>query len=228
MLDTVRLTETPEGIELSLRLAGPSIRACAWVLDVLFRALCLGVLAIPLAFMGLMGEGLLFMIWFVLEWIYPVLFEVKAHGATPGKKIMGLRVVHDDGSPVGWPAAINRNLLRAADFLPLGYGFGLITMLFHPDYKRLGDMAANTLVVYRDKAESDCELPHSEPLPLMCALTLAEQRSIIHFAERSHYLSRERQEELAEILSPLIPATPNQREPVDALFGIAASLMGKS
>jgi len=231
-LDTIRLTETPEGIELSLRLAGPSIRAFAWIIDFTVRLFIVALLFIPIAvmgYLGYMGIGFLLMIWFALEWGYPVLFEVKAHGATPGKKILGLRVIHDDGSPIGWSAAISRNLLRAADFLPICYGFGLVTMIFHPDYKRLGDLAANTLVIYCEKAPSQRPMPNTKPIAPTTAMSLPEQHSIIHFAERSSQLSQERQEELANILSPLTHATPQNtdaKHAVNTLFGIARWLMG--
>ena len=65
-----------------------------------------------------MGLALLL---FLVQWWYMVLFEVLNQGRTPGKYWLGLRVVHDDGTPVGWTSSLTRNLLRFVDLLPFGY-----------------------------------------------------------------------------------------------------------
>ena len=78
---------------------------------------------------------------------YPIWFEVKRDGATPGKRVMGIRVVQRNGAPVGWGPSVLRNLLRTADFLPVGYGFGLLSILFSGSFRRLGDLAAGTVVI---------------------------------------------------------------------------------
>ena len=124
-LDTLRSITTPEGVELNLRLAGPVPRACAWVIDLGLRVVVLIVLSIVLGQLGRFGMGLLLICAFLLEWLYPAVCELKLDGSTPGKKWMGLRVVNDDGTPLTVSAAFVRNLLRAVDFLPLMYGFGL-------------------------------------------------------------------------------------------------------
>src|SRR3546814_4544908 len=74
---------------------------------------------------------------FLLLWAYPVVFEAMFNGQTPGKRAMELRVVSADGAPVGWLASIVRNLLRAVDALPVGYGFGLVASLADPHGRRL-------------------------------------------------------------------------------------------
>src|SRR5512143_1036292 len=150
-LDTIHTFETPEGIELGLRVAGPLPRALAWVIDALIRYGGLFIVSIALSILGEFGFGLFLILLFLVEWFYPVLFEVS-RGATPGKKMMGLAVVHDNGTPIGWPASMIRNLLRVIDFFPLMYGTGLLSMLINRQFKRLGDLAAGTLVVYREQA----------------------------------------------------------------------------
>jgi hypothetical protein len=95
-------------------------------------------------------------------------------------------------------------LLRAVDFLPFFYGFGLATMLINRDFKRLGDLAANTLVVYRDAAPRGSAVPPAMPLAPPFPLTVAEQRAVLEFAERSTGLTAERAEELAELAQPLV------------------------
>jgi uncharacterized RDD family membrane protein YckC len=201
-LDTVRRYETPEGIELEMRLAGPVVRACAWLIDAGIRLLLYIGLAILFAYMGDLGTGVMLIGFFLIEWFYPVLFEVQ-QGMTPGKKAMGIWVIHDNGTPISWPSALIRNLLRAADFFPFFYGAGLLTMLANRDFKRLGDLAAGTLVVYREPKRERHPLPASEPRPPPPGLTLDDQQTLLSFAERSKQLSPQRRSELAVILAPI-------------------------
>jgi uncharacterized RDD family membrane protein YckC len=149
LLDTVRLNETPEGVDLGLTVAGPVPRAAAFAMDFGIRFVLFLMLA-PLMALSGVGVGLVLIGAFLLEWLYPVAFEVWS-GATPGKRAMGLAVVHDDGTPIGLPASLVRNLLRTVDFLPVFYGVGLIASLADPDFRRLGDLAAGTLVIHAPK-----------------------------------------------------------------------------
>ena len=80
-----------------------------------------------------------------------MVFELHASGATPGKRVFNLKVVMDNGLPVTPAASMTRNLLRVADFLPFGFGFAIASMLVRRDYKRLGDIAAATLVVHEQR-----------------------------------------------------------------------------
>ena len=226
MLDTARRIETPEGIELTLRLAGPVPRALAWSLDLLVRVAILIGVATLAGLLGTFGWSLVFLTAFALEWLYPVVWEVKRDGATPGKRALGLRVLRDDGTPVDWAAALTRNLLRAIDFLPFVYGFGLAAMLASRDFKRLGDLAANTLVVYRADEARGYPIPDATPLASAMVLTAAEQRSVLEFAERLPSLTPERAVELAELTGPLVEGVkgPPARE---RLVAIASHLLGR-
>ncbi len=199
-LDTVHTFETPEGVELGLRVAGPLPRTLAWVIDALIRYTALFIIALVLIPFGTLGAGLLLILLFLAEWFYPVLFEIK-RGATPGKRAMGLTVVHDNGTPIGWPASLIRNLLRVIDFFPLFYGAGLLSMLINRQFKRLGDLAAGTLVVYVERARRSDHVIAAPPRPLPSALAVAEQRALLDFAERSATLAPSRVEELAELIS---------------------------
>lgn len=202
MLDTLREVEIPEGVEIGLRVAGPPVRLLAWGIDFAIRAMIYLGLAMALPPMGRFGLGLWLITIFLVEWFYPVLFEVYRHGATPGKKMMGIRVIQDDGAPIGWPPSLVRNLLRSADFLPLCYGAGIVSMLINKDFKRLGDITAGTTVVYRELSEV-IRVPEAAPTVPPVRLTTDEQRALIQFAERSEALTPERRQELAEILTPL-------------------------
>jgi uncharacterized RDD family membrane protein YckC len=204
LLDTRRQIQTPEGITLPLTLAGPVSRGLAWVLDLLIRAAIYTGLGIVLGQLENFGFGLFLIAIFLLEWFYPVLFEVLRDGATPGKRAMGLQVLHDDGTPIGWTASMVRNLLRAVDFLPVFYAFGLVSMLLNDEFKRLGDLVAGSVVVYRSERSGEPTLPEQRPQPPRHALDLDEQQAILSLAERSPRLTRERVEELAGIARPIM------------------------
>lgn len=226
MLDTARTFETPEGIDLHLRVAGPVVRALAWVIDALIRSVIYVALSIALSLLGEFGQGILLVCIFLLEWFYPVFFEVLKNGATPGKKRMSIRVVNDNGTPVSWSTSITRNLLRAADFAPFLYGFGLVSMLMNSDFKRLGDLAAGTIVIYDSNNTAKSAIPAADPSPLPTNLSVKEQRAILDFAERSELLSAERREELANLI-PALTETKDHHA-VNQLYRYANWLYGKS
>lgn len=204
-IDALRCIETPEGIELRLRTAGLIPRALAWSLDSLLRYTVLMFAGIGMSTAGGFGWGAFLILSFLLEWFYPVIFEVLRHGQTPGKARLGIRVVHDDGTPIGWSRSIIRNFLRFADFLPALYGAGIVAMLSNRDFKRLGDLAAGTIVVYSDeeKLQTPEELLKGEATGPRVTLSTEEQRLIIAWAERQSQLSDGRREELADLLEPL-------------------------
>src|SRR5687767_1226923 len=205
MLDTTRRVATPEGIELTLRLAGPVPRACAWAIDLLIRVLIVLAVSAIASLLGRAGWGLVLLTAFFVEWLLPAWLEVKWGGQTPGKRLLGIAVLNDDGTPLRWPGAMTRNLLRAVDFLPFLYGIGLAAMLLNRDFKRLGDLAAGTVVVYQaEKADPARQIPLASAIPPPVALSLEEQRAVLELAERSASLTRERFEELAELPKPLI------------------------
>jgi len=217
-LDTTRSYETPEGIVLGIKIAGPVVRACAWAIDAGIRAGLYVVLAIGLSIFGGVGLAAMLIGFFLVEWFYPAAFEA-VRGATPGKKAMGIWVIHDNGTPLTWSSSLIRNLLRAADFFPFLYGFGLLSMLANPEFKRLGDLAAGTVVAYRDPAPALPVLPEATPVPPPAGLALDDQRVLVAFAERAGSLTEERAEELAGILAEL---TGRQgRESVQQLYAYA-------
>ncbi|MGF6286179.1 RDD family protein [Pseudomonas silensiensis] len=223
-LDTRYQVETPEGIDLPLRPAGLMVRALAFSIDLALRGLIVGLLFIVLAFLGKLGAGLGSILLFVVSWWYMVLFEVLNQGRSPGKHWMSLRVVQDDGTPIGWSASLLRNLLRFVDMLPFGYFLGAISCLQHPTFKRLGDLAAGTLVIYREQPLARPQLPTAQPRRPAFTLTLTEQRAILGFAERQGELSEARVKELAALLAqPLQVSAPGA---VDELNGIARGLLG--
>jgi uncharacterized RDD family membrane protein YckC len=207
MLDSLLVVETPEGVTLALRLAGLLPRSQAFLIDMLIRFATLLLLARLCTLFGVSGVGLRLLLFFLLEWFYPVFFEVYFNGSTPGKRSIGLTVVERTGLPVGFQASLVRNLLRAADFLPFAYGFGMLAMLRSQHYQRLGDLAANTVVVWKETARLAQELPAAAPIEPPVRLTLDEQQTLVSFAERLRLLSPQRQLELSDLLQPLTGAT---------------------
>jgi len=171
--------ETPEHLVLELELAGVGSRiaaaACdAVLLSVVYMALGIGVATLqtrtgPPGPWSTVLAVLVVLAAFLVFWCYFLLFEALNHGRTPGKRLMGIRVVMDTGHPITFAAAAVRNLIRIVDALPFGM-VGLAFVLFHPQNKRLGDIVAGT-VVARDRPE-DVQLggvsadrePGAEPL----------------------------------------------------------------
>src|SRR5262245_6051727 len=229
MLDTTRRVATPEGIELTLRLAGPVPRAFAWAIDLAIRVAVLFAVSMLAAALGRAGVGVILLTAFFVEWLLPAWFEAAWNGQTPGKRAMGIAVLNDDGTPLRWPGALTRNLLRAADFLPVFYGIGLAAMLANRDFKRLGDLAAGTVVVYRENAKqaADRMIPAAAPVVPSIELGLDEQRALLELAERSETLTRERLEELAELPRPLVGNLDGPRAAA-RLLGMANHIAGRS
>ncbi len=227
MLDTTRRVATPEGIELTLHLAGPVARAMAWAIDLVIRVVIVWIIAFAALQFGRAGWGVVLLAAFFVEWLLPAWLEAAWRGQTPGKRAMGLAVLNDDGTPVRWPAALTRNLVRAVDFLPVLYGTGLVAMLLNRDFKRLGDLAAGTVVVYRpEKLEQLREIPAAPPVAPPIALALAEQRAVLALAERSASFTPERLEELAALPTPLVQGLDGPRA-VARLLGIANHIAGR-
>jgi len=203
LLDTTYNVETPEGIDLRAQAAGPVPRILAYAVDVFYRTLVLIALGIALAFADVAGYGIWLLCSFLLEWFYPVYFEVMRGGQTPGKKAFGLMVVNDNLTPISWGASLLRNLLRFADFLPFAYASGVISMTLSRNFQRLGDLAAGTLVVYRQADKAHTALPDVAPLAPPRGLGLADQQALISLTERHGELSEARQCELANLLEPV-------------------------
>ncbi len=227
MLDTTRRVATPEGIELTLRLAGPVPRALAWAIDLAIRGAILFAVMILAGYFGRAGMGMVLLAAFFLEWLLPACFEAMWGGQTPGKRLFRIAVLNDDGTPLRWPGALTRNLLRAVDFLPFLYGIGLAAMLLNRDFKRLGDLAAGTVVVYQaEKPDPARQIPAAAPIPPPVPLSLEDQRAVLELAERSASLTQERVEELAGLPTPLVGRLEGGRATA-RLIGMANYLAGR-
>lgn len=228
-LDIALERETPEGIALELRPAGVPVRVAAFLIDLAIRGMFLMAASVIFAVLGNTGMGFLLMTTFLLEWLYPVAFELSRSGATPGKSAMGLKVVMDTGLPVTPATSLARNLLRAADFMPLVYGLGLVCMLTRTDFRRVGDIAAGTLVVHRPPNPQRGELPQVLPRPPAIALGPREQAVLMTLAARAPTLTGERLHELAALAAPVTGngAAPAGEALTSQVLGVAQWLMGR-
>jgi uncharacterized RDD family membrane protein YckC len=232
-VDTDVAIETPEHIVFRYRVAGPARRFVAYLIDLL---VCYGVLALAaflvlLASVGAVGAagaaqnllgagvGLLLVLLFAAQWVYFAAFET-AWGRTPGKAAMALRVVLTDGRPIGLRAAVLRNVLRAADSLPLTYSAGclsvagLAAMCLTRRFQRLGDLVAGTMVIGSERVRPAAPIVLSPPLqpsehalvPEHVRLDPDERQAIEMFLRRRGALGRARELELAAMIAPLLCA----------------------
>lgn len=224
VIDTVYFVETPESVDLEAQLAGPIPRILAYAIDLLIRSTVIALASIGLLFFGRTGNGLLLALLFLLEWFYPVYFEVYRQGQTPGKRRLNLVVVNDDLTPIGWGASMIRNLLRAADFLPGAYLFGLASICISSRFQRLGDIAAGSIVVHQPVVRQIGDLPDATPVIPPIGLELEEQVALIDFTRRHNQLTISRQQELADILKEITKKTAP--EGVKYIQGVGIWLLG--
>jgi uncharacterized RDD family membrane protein YckC len=236
---------TPDHVSLEFELAGPGSRFSAYAIDFVFNVLLI-IAVIIVAYLGgglfvlrsLAGSSsgnasaswllaVVVLIIFLINWGYYVFFEGLGKGSTPGKKRMGIRVIRQDGLPIGLREAALRNLVRAADMLPPpSYILGGLVMHFDSRGRRLGDMVAGTYVVVEkfdlatQGASGAAWAKRVEQGRSRQALTLprgtisAQQLALIEqFLARSHALSKERRDQLVwQIAEPLLPLVGEDRD----------------
>jgi uncharacterized RDD family membrane protein YckC len=140
---------TPEGIVFSYQLAGPIARCMAWGIDsIVIIAIIMGV-GMAVGYVGILSpdfaSGLMVLAGFVVAIGYGVVMEWAMRGQTIGKRYMRLRVMDAQGLRLQFHQILMRNLLRAADLLPVCYLVGGMACLLSKRCQRLGDLAANTL-----------------------------------------------------------------------------------
>jgi uncharacterized RDD family membrane protein YckC len=226
---------TPENITVTYQVAGFASRFLAFLIDFILQIfLYLGVmLCFRLAASGFQWSGLNlgdlltgvgYLAFFVVLFAYASIFEMLWGGRTPGKRLLGLRVIRDGGYPINLISSAIRNILRFLDFgfLPISpplvlYGLpGIISIFLSPQYKRLGDWAAGTLVIVEAgvspfnplRSQSALSPQTMELLPLIKnidRLSIEEYRAIRRFTERRATWELSVQAALAETLArPLL------------------------
>jgi uncharacterized RDD family membrane protein YckC len=217
-LDTTAEIETPEHVRFRYHIAGPAKRALAYLIDLVVR----GAIVVVVGLVAVLGfaagdavsqasMGFVLLVVFAVEWAYYVLFETLWSGRTIGKRALSLRVVTEGGHPLRFADSVLRNLLRAADFLPAAYAIGLVVMGRDARFRRLGDLAAGTIVITEERSTVAAPLRLDPPpspaelrsLPQRLPLSGEELDAIELFLRRAGRLSRAREVELAEMVAPI-------------------------
>ncbi len=148
---------TPENVNLRFKVAGLGSRTTAQIIDITILTITIIIFSLGLYYSGIVSEdstwtgylvALFIIVFFVLWWGYFVFFEFFDAGRTIGKRFIGIRVIQDNGQSITFISSMVRNLLRLIDFLPTFYLLGIIMLFLHPRHKRIGDLAAGTIVVY--------------------------------------------------------------------------------
>src|SRR5690349_15067727 len=152
--------QTPENVAFGYQIAGIGSRFLASLLDTLIVGLLQIVILVVLTLIIRLFDGSAFsgqiaawvyaifgLVAAFFYWGYYVFFEMLWNGQSSGKRWVGLRVIRSDGTPITLSEALIRNLARLVDFLPAAYGIGIVTMFIDKQSRRLGDLAAGTLVV---------------------------------------------------------------------------------
>lgn len=217
-IDTTATVETPEHVQFSYRLAGPTRRAVAFLLDLIIRGLLLLVAGFIAVIAGITSDsftevssGVMLVVLFCVEWGYYTVFETLWSGRTPGKRAMNIRVVREGGHPLSFFDSVLRNLLRAADFLPFGYAVGTLVLARDEKFRRLGDMVAGTMVVCEERKHVSVGLNINPPptpqelnaLPQRPDLSRDDLEAIELFVRRLGSLAPAREFELAQMVAPI-------------------------
>jgi uncharacterized RDD family membrane protein YckC len=229
-MDRTLDVRTPESIEFSYDLAGVGSRFLAVVLD-----LCIQVALALLAIWGLtfaaghstghvtyahadsklvlnIGIALMIAIFFMIFFGYFIFFEALWNGQTPGKKALGIRVVRDGGYPMDWGASFVRNLIRVGETILGFYAVSVIVAILSPQNKRIGDLAAGTIVVRDSRVDAPGALLEEMRAPIYAstAYVSGEERELIRrFLDRRSELSWERRKQLATQLADRVrPRVP--------------------
>jgi uncharacterized RDD family membrane protein YckC len=230
-IDPVWTVHAPEHVAFQVRPAGPMARGKAFLIDLIIRLVGFVALTFVIVLLsavsggGAGAAGLILLAWFVTEWGYHFLFEWKRAGATPGKRAAGIRVVDSQGMPIGAGASALRNLLRAADWMPFGYAVGLVTMVCSGGFRRLGDLAAGTVVVYEADHHRGARTPKDDPkvlelaraLPRTVATSLPGKtaRALAAYIARRHQFAPPRRAEMARRLAPQLASYLGLQAPRD-------------
>jgi uncharacterized RDD family membrane protein YckC len=218
---------TPEHVQLQFPTAGIGSRGAAHIIDAIiisvFNLLVFWLLYDPLmntANTLTPGDGyaaaLLIAASFVINWGYFLLMEAYSGGQTIGKKLLRLKVIQDNGTPLTFLSAVIRNLLRVFDFLPVFYFVGMLVSFFHGYDKRIGDMVAGTIVIRLEPVQSHRRLKRRKKILSQWTvgfddlaieetdkqtITREEWQVLSAFIDRLPSLTEAKRQELAQSLS---------------------------
>lgn len=237
MLDDRIEISTPERVTVAYELAGVGSRMLAQVIDALIVIAIVsgilvaagtihGSLALAIAIGGVTLTPVAFFL--IVEWL--------RHGSTPGKAALHLRVVCATGEPLGLSDSAVRNVIRIIDFLPFAYILGGICAIISKDGRRLGDMAANTVIVRVDDERATAAFAGSfaaaaadaerEPIPPeLMAIAIAYRRRMrqIDLGPRDELASR-----IATRIEPYWPRPEGMNEEEYVIRAATRTLPGRA
>ena len=226
---------TPENIAFQYNAAGPFRRLPAFLLDLGIRAVVFAVLTIGASILlsiaqlpNLAIAGAM-IVWFLLDWFYGGVLETVMNGQTPGKLIMGIRVLSTNGRPINGIQAVLRNVLRAVDmfpvlsiqtfgvdapvyFLPM-FTLSLVTMGLNRRFQRLGDIATGTMVIIEErrwltgvaKLDDERAAKLASYIPADFAVSRSLAQTLSTYMERRRFFSPARRREVARhVAQPLL------------------------
>lgn len=214
--DDELIIATPEGVDLTIVLAGVGSRFVSALIDLSIQGVLIVMLSLFATGVGLVlgsgyGAAAVAVLSFAVIFGYDVFFEVLQSGQTPGKRLNGLRVVQENGAPITFIPSTVRNVLRIVDFLPAGYLTGIVAVLVTRRNQRLGDLVAGTLVV-RERfgaakgrpTASGVSLPPralGSPTLDVTALTADETVAVRQYLERRGQIDEAARRQLAATLA---------------------------
>ncbi|MCL2442666.1 MAG: RDD family protein [Treponema sp.] len=233
MYDSSIKALTPEGIEFVLSPVGLTIRTFAYAIDKTIQWLLLLIITIIFILsQNAIGFWLVLILNFCIDWFYHVICELAFRGQSPGKRFMGIRVVRSDGSPVDPASSFLRNLLRFADTFFFLFPIAFISIATSRGFRRLGDWAGGTLVVYATIAKNSQHtslislLSKHQPVTSAAPLSHDEKQAILNFARRYPLLGEARANEIAGIYAPYLKNNNDDLSNTNYLLGIAHKLSG--
>lgn len=234
---------TAEHVGISYRLAGLGNRVLAAFLDlvvlgiVVFGIFLVSVVTLPRLNLdgvtaSIAGALLVVFVFLVLPLAYWVLLETFWNGQTLGKRVVGIRVIRDDGSPVGFFPVLARALLRLLDLIPIVFPIDVVFMVMTRNGQRLGDIVAGTVVVKatleRDFTALRTRAGSGTSRMTVRGLSGEEQRLVREFALREATLAEPVRRSVAATIArrvrPAVPEASERPDDVEFLHEVAASL----
>ncbi len=238
-MDRTLEVRTPESIAFSYELAGLGSRFLAVTIDLLIQIAIVATIFTGIAEIGVHAPkgharqslpdavvwAIIVAVIFGVFFGYFIVFESLWNGQTPGKRAVGIRVVRDGGYPIDVTAALVRNLIRVGEMMLGYYAISIVVALLSPENKRIGDMAAGTIVVRDRRMElslRDLREAVNEPVYAATAYVSGEERALVkRFLDRRDTLVRERRKQLAASIAarirPRLPADLQRLDDEDLL-----------
>jgi uncharacterized RDD family membrane protein YckC len=225
---------TPEGVKFVLSPAGLPVRTLAYGIDKSAQFIIIIIIFLSSFFLRrIFGAWIVLILNFCVDWFYHVICELLFCGQSLGKRLTGIRVIRSDGAPVDAASSFMRNLLRFADTFCFFFPIALISIAASSGFRRIGDWAGGTLVVYSHKAagfskNSTNFLVKYKPVKPPGFLSHDEKQGILNFARRYPLLGEARAEEIAAVYAPYLCGDEKSLSNTACLLGIARNLSGET